>query len=200
MRVAQEEIFGPVTALIRCRRPRGGDRGQQQHRVRPLERDLHRDVNTAFRAMRDLDTGIIYINAGTIGAEIQLPFGGTQGTGNGHREAGTAALDTFTEWKSRLRRLLRQAAARPDRQPARGMRLTELHADLQTLREPTSRRSSWRSTARGAGLLAGATSARQEACSGIADDKKEHVARLLDLLRRLDVKQREKIERAGPPA
>jgi alpha-ketoglutaric semialdehyde dehydrogenase len=59
-----------------------------------------RDVNKAFRAMRDLDTGITYINAGTIGAEVHLPFGGTKDTGNGHREAGQAALDVFTEWKS----------------------------------------------------------------------------------------------------
>ena len=59
-----------------------------------------RDVNRAFRAMRDLDTGITYVNAGTIGAEVHLPFGGTKDTGNGHREAGQAALDVFTEWKS----------------------------------------------------------------------------------------------------
>jgi len=58
------------------------------------------DVNNAFRAMRDLDTGITYINAGTTGAEVHLPFGGVKATGNGHREAGTAALDTYTEWKS----------------------------------------------------------------------------------------------------
>jgi aldehyde dehydrogenase (NAD+) len=57
-------------------------------------------MNTAFRAMRDFETGIVYVNAGTIGAETHLPFGGTKGTGNGHREAGHAALDTFTEWKS----------------------------------------------------------------------------------------------------
>jgi aldehyde dehydrogenase (NAD+) len=50
--------------------------------------------------MSDLRTGLVYINAGTIGAEIQLPFGGTKGTGNGHREAGTAALDAVTEWKT----------------------------------------------------------------------------------------------------
>ena len=49
--------------------------------------------------MRDLDTGITYINAGTIGAEVHLLFGGTKDTGNGHREAGQAALDVFTEWK-----------------------------------------------------------------------------------------------------
>ena len=54
----------------------------------------------AFRAMRDLHTGITYINAGTTGAEVHLPFGGTKDTGNGHREAGQAALDVFTEWKA----------------------------------------------------------------------------------------------------
>ena len=59
-----------------------------------------RDTNTAFRAMRDFDTGIVYINAGTIGSEVHLPFGGVRATGNGHREAGQAALDTFSEWKS----------------------------------------------------------------------------------------------------
>ena len=50
--------------------------------------------------MRDLETGIVYVNAPTIGAEIQLPFGGTKGTGNGHREAGTAAIDFYSEWKT----------------------------------------------------------------------------------------------------
>jgi aldehyde dehydrogenase (NAD+) len=59
-----------------------------------------RDVNKAFAAMRDVYTGIFYVNAPTIGAEVHLPFGGTKATGNGHREAGTAALDVFSEWKS----------------------------------------------------------------------------------------------------
>jgi len=58
------------------------------------------DINRAFAAMRDLYTGIFYVNAPTIGAEVHLPFGGTKNTGNGHREAGTAALDVFSEWKS----------------------------------------------------------------------------------------------------
>jgi aldehyde dehydrogenase (NAD+) len=58
------------------------------------------DVNRAFTAMRDMYTGIFYVNAPTIGAEVHLPFGGTRNTGNGHREAGTAALDVFSEWKS----------------------------------------------------------------------------------------------------
>ena len=65
-----------------------------------VERSSPRDVNTAFRAMRDFETGIVYVNAGTTGAETHLPFGGWKETGNGHREAGHAALDTFTEWKS----------------------------------------------------------------------------------------------------
>jgi aldehyde dehydrogenase (NAD+) len=59
-----------------------------------------RDVNRAFRAQRDLDTGIVYVNAPTIGAETHLPFGGTKATGNGHRESGMAALDFYSEWKS----------------------------------------------------------------------------------------------------
>ena len=63
-------------------------------------RGEYRVKNRAFRAMRDLNSGITYINAGTIGAEVHLPFGGTKETGNGHREAGQAALDVFTEWKS----------------------------------------------------------------------------------------------------
>ena len=58
------------------------------------------DINQAFTAMRDLYTGIFYVNAPTIGAEVHLPFGGTKNTGNGHREAGSAALDVFSEWKS----------------------------------------------------------------------------------------------------
>jgi aldehyde dehydrogenase (NAD+) len=58
------------------------------------------NVNRAFQAMRDLHTGIVYVNAPTIGAEIHLPFGGTKETGNGHREAGNAALDFYSEWKT----------------------------------------------------------------------------------------------------
>jgi aldehyde dehydrogenase (NAD+) len=59
-----------------------------------------RNVNNAFRAMRDMETGIFYVNAPTIGAETHLPFGGTKQTGNGHREAATAALDFYSEWKA----------------------------------------------------------------------------------------------------
>src|SRR5438067_9593222 len=100
MRIAQEEIFGPTTALIRVRDVDEAVRVANGVRYGLSSSIFTRDVNRAFRAMRDLDTGITYVNAGTIGAEVHLPFGGTKDTGNGHREAGQAALDVFTEWKS----------------------------------------------------------------------------------------------------
>jgi aldehyde dehydrogenase (NAD+) len=100
MRIAQEEIFGPTTALIRVRSVDEAIQVSNSVKFGLSSSIFSRDVNKAFRAMRDLNTGITYINAGTIGAEVHLPFGGTKGTGNGHREAGQAALDVFTEWKS----------------------------------------------------------------------------------------------------
>ena len=100
MRIEQEEIFGPVVSVIPCTSfdeavviANGVEYG--------LSASIYtRDINQAFRAMRDLQTGLFYVNAPTIGAEIHLPFGGTKNTGNGHREAGEAALDVFSEWKS----------------------------------------------------------------------------------------------------
>src|SRR3954470_21429535 len=100
MRVAQEEIFGPTTALIRVKDFDEAIRVSNGIRYGLSSSIFTRDVNKAFRAMRDLVAGITYVNAGTIGAEVHLPFGGTKDTGNGHREAGQAALDVFTEWKS----------------------------------------------------------------------------------------------------
>jgi aldehyde dehydrogenase (NAD+) len=100
MRIAQEEIFGPVVSVMPC--------GSFDEAIAiannvpyGLSASIYtQDVNRAFGAMRDLYTGIVYVNAPTIGAEVHLPFGGTKATGNGHREAGTAALDVFSEWKS----------------------------------------------------------------------------------------------------
>jgi len=100
MRIAQEEIFGPTTALIRVSSLDEAIAVSNGVEYGLSSSIFSRDVNNAFRAMRDLNTGITYINAGTIGAEVHLPFGGTKHTGNGHREAGQAALDVFTEWKS----------------------------------------------------------------------------------------------------
>jgi alpha-ketoglutaric semialdehyde dehydrogenase len=100
MRIAQEEIFGPTTSLIPVRDFDEAVRAANSVRYGLSSSIFTRDVNRAFRAMRDLQTGITYINAGTTGAEVHLPFGGMKETGNGHREAGQAALDVFTEWKS----------------------------------------------------------------------------------------------------
>jgi alpha-ketoglutaric semialdehyde dehydrogenase len=100
MRIAQEEIFGPTTALIKVRDFDEAVRVSNGIKYGLSSSIFTRDVNRAFRAMRDLQTGITYVNAGTTGAEVHLPFGGTKDTGNGHREAGQAALDVFTEWKS----------------------------------------------------------------------------------------------------
>ncbi len=100
MRVAQEEIFGPVVSVIPCRSfEEAVDIGNNVQYG--LSASIYtQDVNRAFSAMRDMYTGIFYVNAPTIGAEVHLPFGGTKATGNGHREAGVAALDVFSEWKS----------------------------------------------------------------------------------------------------
>ena len=100
MRIAQEEIFGPTTALIPVDSFEEAVRAANSVRYGLSSSIFTRDVGKAFKAMRDLQTGITYINAGTTGAEVHLPFGGTKQTGNGHREAGQAALDVFTEWKS----------------------------------------------------------------------------------------------------
>ena len=100
MRIAQEEIFGPVVSVIPCSsfdEAVAIGNGVQYG----LSASIYtQDINRAFAAMRDMYTGIFYVNAPTIGAEVHLPFGGTKATGNGHREAGTAALDVFSEWKS----------------------------------------------------------------------------------------------------
>jgi aldehyde dehydrogenase (NAD+) len=100
MRVAQEEIFGPVVSVVPC--------DSLEHAIEigngvvyGLSSSIYtQDINKAFTAMRDMYTGIFYVNHSTIGAETHLPFGGTKQTGNGHREAGVAALDVFSEWKA----------------------------------------------------------------------------------------------------
>jgi aldehyde dehydrogenase (NAD+) len=100
MRIAQEEIFGPTLSLIRVKDETEAIKVSNGIRYGLSSSIFTQDVNRAFRAMRDLEAGITYVNAGTIGAEVHLPFGGVKETGNGHREAGQAALDVYTEWKS----------------------------------------------------------------------------------------------------
>jgi len=99
-RISKEEIFGPVLAVIKV-----NDFEEAVAVANDVEYGLSssiytRDVNRAFRAIEQLDVGITYINAPTIGAEVHLPFGGTKNTGNGGREAGTSAIDEFTEIKT----------------------------------------------------------------------------------------------------
>jgi aldehyde dehydrogenase (NAD+) len=100
MRIAREEIFGPVVSVIRCRSLEDAIAIGNDVEYGLSASIYTQDINRAFVAMRDLYTGIFYVNAPTIGAEVHLPFGGTKNTGNGHREAGSAALDVFSEWKS----------------------------------------------------------------------------------------------------
>lgn len=100
MSLFQEEIFGPVLSIHVI--------GSFEEAIEAINDSAYGlsssvftgNVNRAFEAIRDIEAGITYINAPTIGAEIQLPFGGVKGTGNGHRESGTAVLETYTDWKS----------------------------------------------------------------------------------------------------
>src|SRR6266508_1533946 len=100
MRIAQEEIFGPVTAVIPAKSLDEAIAIANGVQYGLSAAIYTQDVNRAFHAMNETYTGIFYVNASTIGAEVHLPFGGTKATGNGHREAGTQVLDIFSEWKS----------------------------------------------------------------------------------------------------
>jgi acyl-CoA reductase-like NAD-dependent aldehyde dehydrogenase len=99
-RLALEEVFGPVLAVIEAT-----DLDDAVSVVNSAEYGLSaavytRDINRAMRAVDAIDTGIVYVNAPTIGAEIHLPFGGTKHTGNGYREAGMRGLEQFSETKT----------------------------------------------------------------------------------------------------
>ncbi len=100
MRVACEEIFGPVTTVVPISSLEEGIAVANSVPYGLSGSIYTRDINKAFTAMREFETGIFYVNSSTIGAEVHLPFGGIKDTGNGHREAGIAGLDVFTEWKS----------------------------------------------------------------------------------------------------
>jgi len=101
MRIAQEEIFGPVVSVIRCQNLDEAIGIVNDSRYGLSSSVYSRDVNSTARAERDLETGIVYINASTIGAEVQLPFGGWRHSGSGHPEAGGrgGAIDFFSRVK-----------------------------------------------------------------------------------------------------
>lgn len=100
MRIAREEIFGPVTGIMRM--------GSVEEAIEIANGTKYglscsiytHDISNVFQATHQLEFGVIYVNAPTIGAEIQVPFGGMKSTGNGHREAGPQSFDEFTEWKT----------------------------------------------------------------------------------------------------
>ncbi len=100
MRIAREEIFGPVVSVLKVRSLDEAIAVANDVAYGLSASIYTQDINAAFTAMRDVYTGLFYVNAPTIGAEVHLPFGGVKATGNGHREAGIAALDVFSEWKS----------------------------------------------------------------------------------------------------
>jgi len=100
MRIFREEIFGPVLSVVRAKDYDEAIRLANDTTYGLSSSIFTRDINLAMRAIEDLEAGITYINHGTIGAEIHLPFGGVKDTGNGGREAGLAAIDEYTEWKS----------------------------------------------------------------------------------------------------
>jgi aldehyde dehydrogenase (NAD+) len=99
-RISCEEIFGPVTTVVPIDSLEEGIEVANSVAYGLSGSIYTQDVNKAFTAMRDFETGIFYVNSATIGAEVHLPFGGVKDTGNGHREAGVAGIDVFSEWKS----------------------------------------------------------------------------------------------------
>ena len=100
MRIAKEEIFGPVLSVIKVK---SLDEGITvlNDTIYGLSSSIYtKNVNDAFRAIRDISAGITYVNGPTIGAEAHMPFGGVKQTGNGHREGGWTVYDFFSEWKA----------------------------------------------------------------------------------------------------
>ncbi len=99
-RAARQELFGPVLAVLEV-----ADLDEAIDIVNSVEYGLSaavytRDINAALHAVDRIDTGIVYVNAPTIGAEIPLPFGGTKHTGNGFREAGARGIEQFSQIKT----------------------------------------------------------------------------------------------------
>lgn len=100
MRIAQEEIFGPVVALIPVMSIDEAIEVANNVKYGLSSSIYTRDISKAFKAIEKIEAGITYVNSSTIGAEVHLPFGGVKGTGNGFREAGTDAIKEFTEVKA----------------------------------------------------------------------------------------------------
>lgn len=100
MRIFREEIFGPVLSVTVVDSLEEAIAVANESDYGLSSSIYTRDITAAFRAIRDLEAGITYVNAPTIGAEAHMPFGGIKATGNGHREGGWTVFDIFTEWKT----------------------------------------------------------------------------------------------------
>ncbi|MBC8145403.1 MAG: aldehyde dehydrogenase family protein, partial [bacterium] len=100
MRIAREEIFGPVLSVLKTTDLRDAISILNDTPYGLSSSIYTSNVNDAFSAIRDIEAGITYINVPTIGAEAHMPFGGVKATGNGHREGGWTVYDIFTEWKT----------------------------------------------------------------------------------------------------
>ncbi|HEX2051233.1 MAG TPA: aldehyde dehydrogenase family protein [Actinomycetota bacterium] len=100
MRIAREEIFGPVTGIMPVTSIEEAIEIANSTEYGLSCSVYTRDLRTCFTAVQQLEFGVVYVNAPTIGAEIQVPFGGMKDTGNGHREVGPQSFDEFTEWKT----------------------------------------------------------------------------------------------------
>jgi alpha-ketoglutaric semialdehyde dehydrogenase len=100
MRIAKEEIFGPVTGIMKVESVEEAIAVANGTNYGLSCAIYTHDITNVFKAVQQLEFGVVYVNAPTIGAEIQVPFGGMKNTGNGHREAGPQAMDEFTEWKT----------------------------------------------------------------------------------------------------
>jgi aldehyde dehydrogenase (NAD+) len=100
MKIAQEEIFGPTVAILRALSLEEAIEISNATSYGLSSAIYTQDINKAFRAVQEIQAGITYVNASTIGAESHFPFGGVRQTGNGHREGGWTVLDIMTEWKT----------------------------------------------------------------------------------------------------
>lgn len=100
MRIEQEEIFGPVLSVIKCNDLEDAINILNDTKYGLSSSIFTKNINDAFKAIRDIKAGITYVNGATIGAEAHMPFGGVKQTGNGHREGGWTVYDFYTEWKA----------------------------------------------------------------------------------------------------
>jgi alpha-ketoglutaric semialdehyde dehydrogenase len=100
MRIEQEEIFGPVVSVIKVKEYDEAVSVANGVQYGLSAGFISRDVNLCHRASVDLDAGLVYLNAGSTGAEVSTPFGGWKNTGNGHREGGPTVIEAFSEIKT----------------------------------------------------------------------------------------------------